>query len=156
MVTSESAVLLLIHIFLCVFLSDLQINAHIAGVAADHGVPVFVKAHSNLSSTEGAAPFNMLPGSCRLQPFCEFHRVHICSVAIFCPVFPGRSRNKILLRAQICSTHFFSSSADGFPLRSFPSRMSAPGQLGASPCSVFPRPLPPEVAKSTISFPAKS
>ena len=41
-------------------------------------------------------------------------------------------------------------------LRSLPSRISAPGADGCNSCTVFPNPLPPDVAKSVIFFPVKS
>ena len=61
------------------------------------------------------------------------------------------------------SSHFvyfaakaFNSSRPGFPFRSFPSVTAAPGQLCFSSSIVLPKPLPPEVAKSTIFLPDRS
>ena len=48
------------------------------------------------------------------------------------------------------------ADSEGLRLRSPPSRITAPGQLGARSLAVLPRPLPPEVAKRTMVFPAKS
>ena len=40
--------------------------------------------------------------------------------------------------------------------RSFPSTISAPGTDGCNSLTVFPNPLPPDVANKTIFFPLKS
>ena len=55
------------------------------------------------------------------------------------------------------SAHFAKSSPDGRPFNSLPSFHTAlPATDGCSFSSVFPKPLPPDVAKGTMVFPAKS
>ena len=54
------------------------------------------------------------------------------------------------------STHFFNSAASGIRFSSLPSTTVAPGQLPFSDSTALPKPLPPEVANSTIFFPVKS
>lgn len=56
----------------------------------------------------------------------------------------------------VSSIHFCSSDSEKFPLSIFPSLISAPEQLSANSSAFRPNPLPPEVAKRTIFFPAKS
>ena len=54
------------------------------------------------------------------------------------------------------SAHTCKSAFDTFPFNSFPSFISAVSEtLTFSPSSVFPNPLPPEVANSMILFPEK-
>lgn len=65
----------------------------------------------------------------------------------------GKSRQELIHNV---STQLFNVSTDGFPFRIRPSLSCAPGQLGARDCTVFPNPLPPDVAKRMISFPVKS
>ena len=56
-----------------------------------------------------------------------------------------------------CSNHFFSCSFDWFPFNIFPSIISASSDtLSLNFSTVFPNPLPPEVANKIIFLPVKS
>ena len=59
-------------------------------------------------------------------------------------------------RAYRLSTKAFRLSGVWRPFSSLPSRISAPGALGLRFSTALPKPLPPEVANSTIFLPEKS